>query len=269
MGSTGSTANGRKEAHVKIENATVKTGVVTPDNGGPTAGASEMRSDSKISTSSMALVLASLARMKGRGCTKVWRRSVSNSVPVGLIAAGDMFLAIAIVPKFSILLLAETGIYKPLWLIFGSAQASVLSSDVGHGMLLAACWVVSAAFAGLFDEKVTGSIESPQGTAFWWRLFITFFVNAWLLLFAISFIGLFQPFSQADVLRMGIDKDVFGPSGLNVDIKVVRQIIDLNIDIAVEGLFLGSWRMYCSKVDPVATWKAWWQWIFGIEGHES
>lgn len=202
--------------------------------------------------------------------TKCWsrlgllhRRSFQQTIPVGLIAAADIFITVVLAPNLSLLLLTTTGIYKPLWFIFGSAEVSILGPDIRHGLLLATCWLVSAAFARLFAREVTDRRVAAESAAIWWRLFLAFFVNAWLLLFAASFMGLFQPFSQADVLRMGIDKDMFGPSGLNVDVKVFRQIIDLNIDIAIEVVLLGSWRLFCAGVNPVVWWKAWSRQIWG------
>ena len=119
----------------------------------------------------------------------------------------------------------------------------ILGPDIRHGLLLATCWLVSAAFARLFAREVTDRRVAAESAAIWWRLF--------------------QPFSQADVLRMGIDKDIFGPSGLNVDVKVFRQIIDLNIDIAIEVVLLGSWRLFCAGVNPVVWWKVWSRQIWG------
>ena len=167
--------------------------------------------------------------------------------PVGVVAAFDILVTSVLVPNLLTLLLAAPGLYQPLWLIFGSANPGMVGPALGHGLLLTVCWLASAICAHTFDKDVTGGDESKNFNI-WWRLFIAFFVNAWLLFFASSFIGLFQPFRQADVLDMGIDKDVFGPSGLNIDMKVQRQILDLNLDLAMEVLLLGPWRLYCAGV---------------------
>eukprot|EP00438_Fugacium_kawagutii_P028209 Skav200378 [mRNA] locus=scaffold2518:374232:377599:- [translate_table: standard] len=181
----------------------------------------------------------------------------AQRIPVTWIAAADIFISMVLTPKLCLLLTDLLGIYKPLWLIFGSAEAGLLGPDLRHGLLLAACWLASATFARLFDPEVTGHASVTEFSPIWWRLFVTFFINAWLLFFAVSFMGLFQPFNQADVLRMGIDKDIFGPSGLNIDIKVLRQLIDLNVDIVLQGILLGSWRLFCAGVDVLALGKNW------------
>ena len=200
--------------------------------------------------------IASQAWHRGVQC-----RSFRQRTPLVFVAACDIFITLVVAPNLSILLLTGTGIYRPLWHIFGTAEAGIFGAWVQHGSVLAACWLVSAAFAGMFDEEVTNS-GAAGSSAIWWRLFVAFFVNAWLLLCATSFMGLFQPFNEADVLRMGIDKDIFGPSGLNVDVKVFRQIIDLNIDIAIEAVLVGSWRLFCADIDPIS-WKTWSRQIWG------
>lgn len=186
--------------------------------------------------------------------------------------AGDSVVAVAVVPNL-LVLLGQVGLYKPLWLIFGKAEA-----PLEHGLLLAVCWLISATFTRMFDDEVLGG--SSYQPLVWWRLFLAFFVpwhmtflkcrgalswfakvNAWLLFFATYFLGLFQPFTQADVLRLGIDREAFGTSGLNVDLKVMMQIIDLNLDarpkvmedtplpskdLVLEAVLLGAWRLWCA-----------------------
>ncbi|CAE7506151.1 benK [Symbiodinium natans] len=166
--------------------------------------------------------------------------------------AGDLAISMMI-PTFEAFLLSGSGIYTPLWLIFGSATGpNFASPEVKHGVVLAACWLSSASYARAYEGE---ALDGEDPSELLWRLFTTNFLNAWLIFFAVSFLGLFEPFSEADCLHLGIPADTWGSAGFSLDAKVIRQVVDVNIDILVEALLLNTWHVYYAGSDFYKLWS--------------
>ena len=149
-------------------------------------------------------------------------------------------------------MLTSTGVYTPLWLIFGGVGTTFPSAELKHGAVLATCWLISSAYARTYDKE---ALDGEDPSQLLWRLFVANFLNAWLIFFAASFLGLFEPFSEADTLRWGISPEIWGSTGFNVDIKVFKQVVDVNVDILVEALVLNAWHFFCAGADFWATWR--------------
>ncbi|CAJ1447807.1 unnamed protein product [Effrenium voratum] len=138
------------------------------------------------------------------------RRMRARCRRAGLGVAGDIGLLLA-APA----LVQAAGIYQPLWLIFARSDLAFLE----HGLLLGLCWLVSAGFVGALEPDAFERGSSKAAEATLWRLAAAFFVNAWLLWFAASFVGLLQPFSETQALQLGVPLEAL-PGGFDVDTKV-------------------------------------------------
>mmetsp|Transcript_41240 Transcript_41240/g.86200 ORF Transcript_41240/g.86200 Transcript_41240/m.86200 type:complete len:265 (-) Transcript_41240:228-1022(-) len=189
-----------------------------------------------------------------RGCHGVAQmrsqRAVAKQVPSELVIAGDMIISF-IAPTLEAFVLTGSGLYTPLWLIFGSAQPGSISPELRHGVVLALCWLCSATYAQGYAKE---ALDGQNLSELVWRLFVANFLNAWLIFFATSFFGLFEPFTEAEALRLGISPEAWGSLGFSLDVKVFRQVLDVNVDILVEALLLSAWHAFCAGSD---LWEIW------------
>ena len=178
-------------------------------------------------------------------------RVCATKISTAFIVAGDLAISL-IIPSLEVVVLKSTCVYTPLWLIFGSVGTTGIFAEVKHGAVLAICWLISAAYARAYDKEALDGQDVPE---LLWRLFLAGFLNAWLIFFSVSFMGLLEPFSEGDTLRLGIPADVWGPAGFNVDVKVFRQVVDVNVDIVAEALLLNSWHIFCAGADVGEIWR--------------
>lgn len=190
-----------------------------------------------------------------RGCHGITQlrnqRASVKQVPSELVIAGDLVISFA-APTLEAFVLTGSGLYTPLWLVFASAQPSLISPELQHGLVLALCWLCSATYAQGYAKE---ALDGQNLSELLWRLLITNFLNAWLIFFATSFLGLFEPFNEAEALRLGISPETWGSLGFNLDVKVFRQVLDVNIDILVEGLLLSAWHAFCAGSDLLEVWS--------------
>lgn len=183
-----------------------------------------------------------------------------------VIAAGDIAVVGLLTPTVIAGLLLSSGLYTPLWLLIGegdsasqaaaaavargegyagaatAAAVAALPPILAHGASLAACWVPCAFAARAFDPKASDREALAEAI---WRLFLTVGVNCWVvLLFTWAFSSVEGPFNEADILAAGVDPDSLGAStSFDVESKVTRFVIDLNLDLVVEACLLVAWRL--------------------------
>lgn len=146
------------------------------------------------------------------------------------LVIGDILACFA-VPNLAVAFLVQTGLYMPEWLLLGGVSGqSVALPSLGHGVILAMCWMLGALAVRAFEAKAVFPSHPDWSLG---RFALAGIIAVWVLLMS----------NEISLLSQGISPLWFGTMGVDVDMKLIRTHVDIAIDSTLSALALGIWRI--------------------------